>query len=1298
MRRRSRLLTFSLTFGLILAVVGSLFLVLPRPASRARAQDRAQAKLAAQGSQAIRFAVSLPVNELPEAEPHDVTGELKSKPFDPIGKRATLPGEFPVNEAAKSEDPVVQSAAVPAAIGPPTLSFEGLGNIHNAQLSGFIFFPPDPVGDVGPNHYVQMVNNAFRIYDKSGNPLTPPRRLSDLFAPLGPPCGQANNGDPIVLYDPLADRWMLTQFCLPSNPPTTADPGRQVIAISKTSDPTGEYYLYDFILPGNRFQDYPHLGVWPDGYYMTANQFHGIVPTAVTRGAFAFDRQKMLRGDPTAGYIFIDLTDIAPDLAGMLPADLDGLRPPPLGTPNYFSAFQADEFGADFDGMRIFEFRADFANPANSSFTERPESPIPVAAFDARDSVGRNNIEQPPPAAVPCPELPAAQRVAPCYFLDNFQDRLMNRLAYRNFGTHESLVANHTVNVGIHPPANRLPTQAEHQAGVRYYELRRPLPGGDFGIHEQATHAPGAPDPVNGENRWMASAAQDGQGNIAVGYSVSGLTTFPSIRYAGRLATDPPGGLFQGEASLIEGTGSQRHASGRWGDYSALSVDPADDCTFWYTQEYYTREGSLQFSSNWQTRIGKFTLPGCTPVTTGTLQGTVTDCASGLPVANAFVEISGGFSRATVADGTFSARLLPGTYTVTVGAPGRPASPPQTITIAGGGSGTADFCLTAVSVVVVGRTSVTGESCAPTNNVINPGERLTVSVSLPNSGAAATSNLVATLLPGPGVISPSDPQNLGAIPAGGTGAATFSFTASGQCGEGIDLTFQLTDGTNNLGTITVPFRTGATTAVYAEDFDDVTAPGLPPGWTATLAAGRATDVAWRTMTGAADTPPNSVFAADYNHITDNRLTSPLIAIPAGGGLLTFRHRFDFEEFFDGGVLEISINGGPFTDILAAGGSFASGGYDTTLITGFGNPIGGRFAWTGNSFTFVTTVVNLPAAAAGRAVQLRWRAGTDSTNDIDGAGWFIDTVSIAVPVPFSLGTAQASFIENFDGVPAPALPAGWVATVAVGTPADAWRTTVAISDTPFNSAFAPGPGRVTDNRLTSPPIPITTAQAQLTFRNLYNFEGFFDGAVLEISINGGPFTDILTAGGSFASGGYTGTVFNPIFVRPAWTGFSGRFITTRVNLPAAAAGQTIRLRWRIATDELNPSGLGTTGQFIDTITITDGFTCAATCTPVRLVTTATLARDAGTGEVVATVTVTNDGTAAAINARLTLATLGGATGAGLPQSLGTIAPGASATATVRFPASTGAAGSRNLLRVEGVYEGGNFGSALRVTLP
>jgi subtilisin-like proprotein convertase family protein len=726
-------------------------------------------------SRATGFAVTPPLSSLPPEEP--------SKPDEP-GETKQVPNKtvrFETNDPdAVSLDPVVQDVPAPVALTPPLLTFEGVSNGDNGSIFGFQVSPPDTVGDVGPNHYVQMVNLAFRVFDKAGNPLTAALAVSSIFAPLGAPCGSRDDGDPIVLYDPLADRWMLSQFC------TVADPfNHQVIAISQTPDPSGAYYLYDFVMPNNKFNDYPKFGVWTDAYYMTDNQFNQAGTAFLGAGAFAFDRLKMLAGDPDAGYIYFDIENGNPDIGGVLPADIDGIVPPPAGEPGMFAYFTADEFGDPADGVRIWEFRPDFANPAASTFTERADSPILVAAFDPRSPSGRDDIEQPPPASSGAN-------------LDAIADRLMHRLAYRNFGTHESLVVNHTVNVSGLAPT----TPASHQGGIRYYELRRPI-GGAFSVAEQATFAPDA------ANRWMGSVAQDNDGNLAVGYSVSSLSVPPGIRYAARLATDPPNGLFQGESSLIESTGVQTGTGSRWGDYSAMSVDPADDCTFWFTSEYYTAASQASSSVGWLTRIGSFILPGCTPAEKGTIEGTVRNAQSGLPIAGATVQTTNGYIRSTGAPGTYSMDVAAGTYNMIATAPGYGPATASGVTVNNGDTTTQDFFLSPRAIMEAAPgAAVVAESCGTGSGAIDPGETVTVSLPVANVGTASTTNLIGTLLPGAGITSPSGPQSYGVVPVGGTAARSFTFTANGSCGGQITLSLQLQDGADDLGVVTYTFTLG----------------------------------------------------------------------------------------------------------------------------------------------------------------------------------------------------------------------------------------------------------------------------------------------------------------------------------------------------------------------------------------------------------------------------------------------------------------------------------------------------------
>ncbi len=1224
---------------------------------------------------------------------------------------SSLSGEA-LTSGALVESNAVQGLNIPAT----TVNFEGLSNTDNFNAFGFRVSPPDTNGDVGPNHYVEMTNLLVRVWDKAGNPLTAPFKLSSLFTPLGGQCAAPDAGDPIVLYDPLADRWLLSQFAFTS---ISAPPYHECIAISKTGDPTGAYYLYDFITPGNEFPDYPKLGVWPDAYYMTTNQFllGGSFDGA---GVFAFERSKMLAGDPAASLIYfnLNLASFPEAIGGMLPADFDGLIPPPAGAPNTFAYFLANEFGDAIDGLRLFDFHADFANPLNSTFTERPESPLAVAPFNPLSPAGRRDIVQPPPATT-------------TNALDAIADRLMFRLQYRNNGTNEWLVTNHTVNV------TGSTTVGTYQAGIRYYQLQRSLAGGGYSVLEQGTFAP------DGASRWMGSAAVDREGNLAVGYSVSSSSVFPSIRYAGRLATDPPGGLFQGEQTLIAGSGVQLSTTSRWGDYSAMMVDPTDDCTFWYTNQYYTAASQASSSVGWLTRIGSFKFDACTPAAQGILQGTITDAGSSTPINGALFEVSGGFSRSSGGSGGYSLALAPGTYSVTVSRFGYQTQTINNVVVTNGVVTTLDVALAGVPVITADGAALLAESFPP-NGAIDPGETVTVDFNLKNIGFLATGNLVATLLPTGGVTNPSGPQNYGAIAAaGGTAARSFTFTADGSipCGGSLTATLQLQDGATDLGMVSYTLGTGVERISLSEAFDGVAAPALPAGWTGTVVAGLATNN-WRTVTTTVDTPPNAAFAPDPSTVHDIRLDSTIFTVQSASAQLTFRNNYITETGFDGGVLEISLNGGPFIDILAAGGSFVSGGYNRTLSTGFSNPLPGRQAWSGNSSGYINTVANLPAAA-GQNVQLRWRMGSDSS--VASTGWWIDSIEISdgfacsfqvigdnaaltaesfpangvidpgeiVAVDFrlrntgtaattslvatllptggvqnpsgpesygaispnggtgtrnfvfradpsltcggslvatlqlqdgaqNLGTVSFSFtlgvpsfplVESFDGVTAPALPAGWTGTVFTGLATNNWRTVTTSVDTPPNTAFAPDPSTVHDIRLDSPAVPIQSANARLSFRNNYNTESGFDGGVLEISLGGGPFVDILAAGGSFASGGYNRTLStgfsNPLPGRQAWSGNSNGYTSTIVLLPAAAAGQQTRLRWRMGTDS-SVSGIG---WRVDTVQLSDGFLCAANQPPA--VNASPASQSVQYSDPIAAVTIT--GTDAPLDTPLTIAT-------------------------------------------------------------
>ena len=729
---------------------------------------------------AVGFAESPPARNLPAAgNINPGAPDLEGREINELNVESgrTALANKPSFDGALFDKALPGNTKAPAPNLPaPSLTFEGIGVNGSA--------PPDTNADVGPNDIVETVNTLVRVYDKNGVPRGPAFKQSSLFAGLNTLAAMVDDGDPVVLYDRIANRWIITQFAFTSS---TTPPYHEAIAVSKTGDPTGGYYLYDFVLPGNEFPDYPKFGVWPDGYYMTTNQFFmgGSFDGA---GAYAFDRNKMLVGDPTAGgvYFNLNLASHPEGIFGMLPSDHDGLLPPPAGAPNVFVYFTDTEFGDPADGLRLFNLNFNTSVYAASTFVERSEStyaaPLPLASFDARNPGGRGDIEQPPPAG-----NNATDR------LDTVGSRLMFRLQYQNRGGVESLVSNFTVNVsGVAPTS-----AANFQAAFRYFELQKNSPGGSYAVTEQATFAPGAGNGATGDNRWMGSAASDNQDNLLVGYSISGVTAghFPSLNYAARAFTDPPNGLFQGEGVLFAGTGVQRGTGNRWGDYSSTQLDPSDDCTFWMANEYYT---STALTFNWQTRIGKVKFPSCSAPQQGTLAGTITACDTGAPLAFALVQVSGGpsdgFSTATIANGTYSMQLAPGTYAVNISAAGHLCDPigPFTAVIVDGQTTTLDKCLSGQPTFVFDSAAVSGGNG---NGVIDLNECNNLNVTIKNDGclkATQVSAVLSSSTAGVTITQPNSPYPDTAENASSTNTVPFSVSTSPAFVCGTIINFTLT--------------------------------------------------------------------------------------------------------------------------------------------------------------------------------------------------------------------------------------------------------------------------------------------------------------------------------------------------------------------------------------------------------------------------------------------------------------------------------------------------------------------------
>jgi hypothetical protein len=462
--------------------------------------------------------------------------ELKRLPAQAAGGQDTL--------AANGTSP---SAATTVA---GNLNFDGVG-VGGGYTPDAA--PPDTNGAVGATQYVQWVNEDFAVYDKTtGARLYGPAAGNTLWSGFGGPCQTFNDGDPIAQYDKAANRWIMTQFAVSATPYT------QCIAVSDTSDATGTWHRYSFSY-GTDFNDYPKLGVWPDGYYITYNMFRR-GRTFIGSKVCALDRAAIL--GTAARAVTQQCVQLSSSFGGVLPADVDGLTQPPAGSPEVLLNFGTNS-------LNLWKYHVDWTNAANSTFSAAKN--IPVAAF-SRACGGGTCI----------PQAGTTQQ------LDSLADRLMYRLAYRRFADgHESLVVNHSITSGS-------------SVGLRWYELRN-VTSGTPTVFQQGTFAP------DSQYRWMGSAAMDKVGDIAIGYSRSSSTAQPSIYFTARNPADPAGTMSLTESTIMIGGGSQLATLARWGDYSSLSVDPVDDCTMWYTTEYLKTNGTF----NWSTRVGTFKITGC---------------------------------------------------------------------------------------------------------------------------------------------------------------------------------------------------------------------------------------------------------------------------------------------------------------------------------------------------------------------------------------------------------------------------------------------------------------------------------------------------------------------------------------------------------------------------------------------------------------------------------------------------------------------------------------------------------------
>jgi len=468
----------------------------------------------------------------------------------------------------------------------PIVSFDGLhvGELPAGSNCSIDGYATDDSGAVGFNHYVQFVNTAMVVYDKSGNVLAGPVG-NTTFWQSQPDCGNNDQywSDAVVRFDRYANRWIVSR-------PGGLHGHDLCVAVSQTSDPTGAYDQYAFEVNNTDnglsgyFNDYPKIAVFSDAYYATADPnkiFSGLGNTIS-----AFEKTAMLAGNPEPQFVtfFVPAPRHRPQNAvrsHMLAADLEGTRLPPNDTPEYIVQVQDSHLGFPAGRLQVYEFHVDWDSPTSSTLI--PTTSLVPQPFNCNACHDESLcIEQPE----------VLQRIDSLSY-----GYMMQRLTYRNFGTRQTLLFDHTVAADGNP--------SQDHAGIRWYELRMTTRGrtrSPWEIYQQGTYAPDAND------RWLGSIAMDRMGNIALGFNVSSSSVFPSIHYAGRRPSDPLGTLPL-EKSLIEGSGAQLGYT-NFGDYSQMTIDPVDDCTFWYTGTYLPALG-IHLANDWHTRIGSFRFADC---------------------------------------------------------------------------------------------------------------------------------------------------------------------------------------------------------------------------------------------------------------------------------------------------------------------------------------------------------------------------------------------------------------------------------------------------------------------------------------------------------------------------------------------------------------------------------------------------------------------------------------------------------------------------------------------------------------
>lgn len=962
---------------------------------------------------ASHFDVSEPLERLaaraPAVEP-TMESEPPRNPMLPAWRqiRSTIP------------DPVVQPAPAGGTwlTGTPTIGF----NFAGVGILGGT--PSDSNGSVGNNQFVETVNTRYQVWslnrsNRTATSLLGPININTLWSGFGGACETQNSGDPIVLFDKLANRWMISQFT--SSP--SSGTYYQCVAVSTGANATGSYFRWAFAVPNGRFGDYPHFGAWSDAYYVMAHAFTSSSGSYVAALFAAMDRVKMLAGDPAATWQVIE----DPNEGGHMPADLDGFAPPPTGAPGIFLSVH----GAS---MYVYRMKVDFQVPANTTRTR--QAAIPIAPATGACNGGGDCIPQPG----------TSQRVS------SLGDRLMFRAAYRNFVDHESIVVSHSVD----------PSVSGVVAGVRWYDFR--LSGTPDAVcpsypcvRQQGTVA----DVANGRSRWMPSVAMDTAENLLVGYSTTGLAAGSdnhSIRFTGRSKDDPLGSVTVAETTIVTGTANNTNA--RWGDYASMSVDPFDDCTFWYVGQYFTSAG------NWSTRIASAAWPngsgpGFCPATSCTTRpSSAPTIGSAAPTGENQVTVpwtglvpAPGSYAIERADGTCA---NPGLYRPLASVAGTTTTFTDT-TVLGGLSyayrviAATDAAGKCQSLVASGCTQATatgtcnlkpvfagatsgssadGTNCgvtlqwtpATTSCPLTPNVRYNVYRGTTPDFVPTAASRIATCVAGPGSYTDFDSLSSGLTYYYVVRAEDDSTGNGGPCGGGNE----------DPNAVVIPGTAyGPGTQASPGTWTDGGGDGTAFLQLNAAGAGNTADPSWRVVRTADDAGANHTAAGSYAYrnagpgpastYTPNTCTeirSPELTAGAANVRLRYWERHQLESRWDGVAVEYSVNGGAWNDVPAPSSEPSAGCEPTDATTGW-EPLSCTQSPPINACGYPTskTVLNGPMAggtscndyatggltayarrchpiaglSAGDTLRFRWRFASDPGAEF--AGLYLDDVEV-----------------------------------------------------------------------------------------------------------------------------------------------------------------------------------------------------------------------------------------------------------------------------------------------------------------